>query len=121
MCIRDRLNHMSQHIHAIIPGSGGNTVHQAITTGINEEYIKISGSPQTYFHRVDHYLQLMATPSTYATHTEILAANQLYNIQIRITLAGEPYPTPPGANTCDALYSNEQYSNLQFNNPSSSS
>ena len=42
----------------------------------------------------------MANPSTYATHAEIVAANQLYNIQIRITFAGEPYPTRPGANTC---------------------
>ena len=38
------LNHMSQHMHDVIPGSGGNTIHQAIITGVNEEYIKISGS-----------------------------------------------------------------------------
>ena len=114
------LNHMSQHMHAIIPVSGGNTVHQAIATGINEEYMKISGSPQTHYHSVDHYRQLMADPSTYATHTEIVAANQLYNIQIPITFAGEPYPTVPGANTCGVLYSNEHYSTLQFNSPSSS-
>ena len=41
------LNHMSQRMRGILPGSGGNTFHQAITTGINEEYITISGSPQT--------------------------------------------------------------------------
>ena len=63
----------------------------------------------------------MTNPSAYATHTEIEAANQLYNIQIPITFAGEHYPTPPGANTCYVLYSNEHYSTLQFNNPSSSS
>ena len=63
------INRMSQHMHDIIPGSGGNTFNQAITTGTNEEYIKISGSPQSHYHSLDHYLQLMVNPSTCATHT----------------------------------------------------
>ena len=115
------LNRMSQQMYDIIPGSGGNTFHQAVTTGMNEECIKISGSLQTRYQSVDHYLQLIANPSTYATHTEILAVNQLYNIQIQMRFAVEPYPTPPGANTRDVLYTNEHYSTLQFNNISSSS
>ena len=69
--VRHQLNHMSQHMHDIVPSSGGNAFHQATTTGINEEHIKISGSPQTHYHSVDHYLQLMTNPSTYATHTEL--------------------------------------------------
>ena len=35
------------------------------------------------YQSVENYLQLMANPATYATHTEIAAANQLYNIQVR--------------------------------------
>ena len=66
---------MSQHMHDVMPGSGGNTFHQDITTGINQEYIKICGSPQIQHHSVDHYLQLTANSSTYATHTEVVAAN----------------------------------------------
>ena len=40
------LAHMSEHMHDVVPGSGGNTFHQVITSGINEEYIKIYGFPQ---------------------------------------------------------------------------
>ena len=58
------LNPTSQHMHDIIPGSGRNAFHQAITTGINEEYIKISGSPQTHYYSVDHYVQLMTNTCT---------------------------------------------------------
>ena len=45
-----RLNHMSQHMYDNTPGSGRNTFHQTITTGVNEEYITISGSPETHQH-----------------------------------------------------------------------
>ena len=49
----------------------------------------------------------MEHPTTYATHTEIVAANKLiivrtYSIQERLTLAGQPYPLP-SLNTCDVL------------------
>ena len=55
----------------------------------------------------------MENPTTYATHTEFVAAYQLiivYNIQKRLALSGQPYPLQPNANTCDILYSNEHYS-----------
>ena len=39
------------------------------------------GSPQTQYHSVEHYLQLMENPTTYATHTEIVAANQSINVE----------------------------------------
>ena len=53
----------------------------------------------------------MESPTTYATHAEIVAANQLIIVQHpRATLAGQPYPLPPNANTCDVLCSNEHYS-----------
>ena len=104
-------------MHDITPDSGGKTFNQAINTRIDEECIKISGSPQTHYHSVDNCVQLMANSSTCATHLETVAANHLYYIQIRITFAGELYPTPPGANTCDILYSNEYYSSLHHNNP----
>ena len=45
---RQLLNHMPQHMHGIMPGSGANTFHEAITTGINEDYVKNSVSPQTH-------------------------------------------------------------------------
>ena len=48
----------------------------------------------------------MAHPTTYATHNEIMVANQFCSIQFRLTFAGHPYPLPPGANTCDVLHSN---------------
>ena len=50
--------------------------------GINEEYIKGFGSPKTQYQSVQHYLQpIMENPTTYATHTNIVAANQLIIVQ----------------------------------------
>ena len=70
-------------MHQVVAGSGGNTIHVAPrSTGIHEEYIKVLGSPQTQYQSVGHYyLQLMENPTTYATHTEIVAANQLIIVQ----------------------------------------
>ena len=59
----------------------------------------------------------MANPTTFTTRTAIVVANHLYNIQLRITLAGHPYPLPPSADTCDVLHCNEHYSTLRYNNP----
>ena len=39
------------------------------------------GSPQTQYQSVEHYLQLMQNPITYATHTEVVAANQFIIVQ----------------------------------------
>ena len=39
------------------------------------------GSPQTQYQIVEHYLQLMENLTTYATHTEVVAVNQLINVQ----------------------------------------
>ena len=55
----------------------------------------------------------MENPTTYTTHTEITAANQLIIVQHpRATgiVAGQPYPLPPSANIRDVLHSNEHYS-----------
>ena len=66
-----------------VAGSGGNTIDLALlSTGINEEYIKVS-VPLKHSTKqiVEHYLQLMENPTTYAIHTEIVAANQLIIVQ----------------------------------------
>ena len=39
------------------------------------------GSSQTQYQSVEHYLQLMENPTTYAIHIEIVAANQLIIVQ----------------------------------------
>ena len=104
--MRHELFHdISQHIHYVVPGSGGNTFHQTTTAGINDEYIKTCDSPQIRYRSVEHYCTSTHGKSrhTYATHIEIVPANQLFNIQIRLTFAGHPHPLPPGPNTCDLL------------------
>ena len=39
------------------------------------------GSPQTQYQSVEHYLQLMDNPTTYATHIGVVAGNQLIVVQ----------------------------------------
>ena len=36
---------------------------------------------------------------------------------MRLTFAGQPYPLPPSANTCDVPYSNEHYSTYGAQHP----
>ena len=90
----------------VVAGSGKNTIHLALlSTGINEEYIKVFWFPSNTVpnQSVVHYLQLMENPTAYATHTKVVAANQLiilYNIHVRLTFfVGQPYPFLPSANT----------------------
>ena len=108
------LQHISTNLHHIIPGSGNNSFYQSIAAGINNEFIQIHGSPQLQYTSVQHYLQLMAHPAAYGTHNEIIAANHLYNLDIRITFLGHPYPQPPTANQLDVLYGNEHYQTLSY-------
>ena len=70
-------------MHHVVAGSGGNTIDLAPhSTGIREEYIKVSVPlKHSTKHSVEHYLQLMENATTYATHTEIVAANQLIIVQ----------------------------------------
>ena len=56
-------------MHLLVAGSGGNTIDLALfSAGINEENIKVS-VPLKYStkQRVEHYLQLMENPTSYAT------------------------------------------------------
>ena len=79
------LVYISDHMHQVEAGSGGNSIDLLIallSTGTNEEYIQPGfGFPQTQYQSVEHYLQLMENPTTYATHTEIVAANQFIIVQ----------------------------------------
>lgn len=113
----DILNHISHNLHNPIPGSGGNIFYQLISAGIDQELIRILGSPPTTYSSVEQYLQFMSQPHTYATHIELMAATQLYGVEFRITLDGSPYPqAPPAANICDLLYhpNSEHYSTLRY-------
>ena len=111
-----QIHHMYYHVHDVVAGSGENTFHLALSAKINEEYLKMFGSPQTQYQSVEHYPERMANPATFATHIEIVIVNQLYNIHVRMMLAGNLYPIPPGANTFDVLYSNEHTSTLRYSN-----
>lgn len=64
------IEHISDHIQDVVAGSGGNPFHLlvALSTGLNEEFIKAFGCSQTQYQSVEHYLQLMANPTTFATH-----------------------------------------------------
>ena len=59
----------------------------------------------------------MSNLTKYATHTEIVPANQFCNGQVRLTFGGHPCPLPAGATTRDVLYRNEYYFTLQYDNP----
>ncbi|CAN0075130.1 unnamed protein product [Ectocarpus sp. 12 AP-2014] len=40
--------------------------------------------------------------------------SQLYNINMRITLIGQPYPPPPSNDAPDLLCGNEHYRTLRY-------
>ena len=110
-------------MHQVVAGSGWNTIDLALlSSGINEKYIKVSvplehSSIKALNTTSDSWKIL---PRTYATHTEIVAANELIIIvqhpRATGTVAGQPHPLP-SANTCDALYSNEHYSTCGTQHP----
>ena len=101
-------------MHQVVAGSDGNTIDLALlSTGINEEYIKVSvpleHSTKALNTTSNSWKILPRTP--HIPKLLPLSTNQvlLYNIQERLALAGQPYPLPPSVNTCDVLFSNEHY------------
>ena len=69
-------------MHLVVAGSVGNTIDLALLSmeikrGVHEGF----GSPHTQYQSVEHSLQRMKNPTTYATHTEIVAANRLIIVQ----------------------------------------
>ena len=74
--------YISEHMHQVVAGSGGNTMDLALlSTRINEEYIEVSVP-------LKHSTKALNTTSTthgksyrHTTHTEIVAANQLIIVQ----------------------------------------
>ena len=73
-------------MHQVLAVSGGNTIDLALLSTVPLKH----STKQS----IEHYLQLMENPTTYVTYTEIVAANQLMNVQLqeRLALAGQPYP-----------------------------
>lgn len=100
------LIHMSQQVHDVVPGPGGNNFPPGHYHRDKRRVLsRFLAHLKTQYLSGDQYRQLMANLTTYATHPEVVADTQLYNIQSRITLliAGDPYPIPPGANTSNVL------------------
>lgn len=110
------VSHITENLHTIIPGSGFNTFHDSIFVGIDEELVQMAGSPAVKYYSVDQYLQYMSQNYTYASSIELVAASHLYQMEFRITLQGQPYPTPPTQNICDVLYypSSAHYVTLRY-------
>ena len=81
--VRKYHTYISDHVHQVVAGSDGNTIDSSSTSygdkrGVHQRF----GSPQTQqYQSVEHSLQLMENTTTYATHTEIVAANQLVIVQ----------------------------------------
>ena len=101
-----------EHIRQIVAGSGGNTIDLALLcTRINEKYIEFSVPLKISTDELsDPFNSSKILPRT-PHKPKILPPTKelLYNIQERLILAGQPYPLPPIASTCDAQYSNEHY------------
>ena len=70
-------------MHQVVAGSGGNTIYRSSSTlyGDKRGGHQGFGFPQTQYLSVEHYLQLMGNSTMYASHTEIVAANQLLIVQ----------------------------------------
>ena len=75
--------YISDHMHQVVAGSGGNTLDLALLfTGINEKYIKVSAalkhSPKDLNTTSNSWKIL---PRTSHIHTEIVAANHVIIVQ----------------------------------------
>ena len=69
--------------------------HDAIYFGIGIEHVQILNAPPTLYSSAQHYVELMANPCAYAGYIEIVAAQLIYNINISVSISGQPYPPPP--------------------------
>ena len=86
-----------------MPGSDSNTFHQSIFTGIGLEPVDVMGFPATYYASVQHHLDIMAHPNAYASYVGIAAA-QINNMFINVTLSNSPLPLPPQVGQPDTCY-----------------
>ena len=71
-----------------------------------QEQIWIQGSPPRIYHSLHEYLDIMSLPTAYAGYIEMAAAQQIYNINIEVVVAGNilPPPQPPPQNTLHVLF-----------------
>ena len=116
--------YISDRMHQVVAGPGGNTIIDiALLTfyGYKRyDYIRQGfGSPQTQYQALNTTSNpWKILPRTPHIPKLLPPTNKLlYNIRERLTLAGQPYPLPLSANTCDALYSNEHYSTYCTQHP----
>ena len=101
-------------MHQVVAGSGGNTIDLALLSArIHEEHTKVSVPlKHSTKQSVEHYLRLMENPTTYTTHTEIVAADQIIIVQHpRATdidwLINPIHYHQVQTHVCDVLYRNE--------------
>ena len=87
----------------------GNAQHflMHIADGFGSEQIRIQGSPPRMYSSLHEYFDIMSLPTAYAGYIEIAAAQQIYNINIEVVVAGNilpPPPQPPPQNTLHVLF-----------------
>ena len=82
--------YISDHMHQVVTGLGRKTIDITLrSTGINEEYSKVSALLKYKYQSVEHYPKLMENSTTYATHSKIVVANQSIIVQYpRVTDIG---------------------------------
>lgn len=93
------------------------TFNQAISSTIGNDVVTIAGQTDQSYDSIEQYLQLQSNPNAYADHILVCAAEQVYNITVRITYGSQPYPSPPAqANVCDVHYNpvTMHYTTLQY-------
>ena len=99
------LQYIAQHLHDPLNNSGL-SFHDAIFFGVGIEPVQILNAPPTSYTSVHHYLELMTNPHAYAGYLEIVAAQLVYNINISISISGQPVQLSPPSNqsTCNIMY-----------------
>ena len=99
-----------------MPDFGGVSFYDTISWGIDQELVQIAGSPATTYSSVGEYFNIMSHPYAYATNLEMIAAAQVYGVQFRVTLNGDPYPPPPAPHICDIIYYEDSlhYATLKY-------
>ena len=110
------LQYSAQHLHDPL-NNPGLSFHDAISFGVGIEPVQILNAPSTLYASVHHYLELMTNYHAHAGYLEIVAAQLIYNINISVTISGQPVKLSPPSNqsTCHSILPLLHYVFLRYN------
>jgi len=84
----DIINRITHNLHSPVPGTGA--YHQSISVGNDQELVQVAGSAPAIYSSVENYLAFQLHAYALTTQVELVAAQQLYGREFRVTIHGSP-------------------------------